>query len=555
MKKERILITAIIILGFFIRVLFVDKYPAGFNADEYSQGYTAYSILKTGKDEWGVKFPITPRAYGDYRSPLYTYLIIPSIYIFGLNEFSVRLPNAIYGALAILVLYFVVKELFNNDTLALISSLFLALSPWHICLSRGAFEANLTTLLLPLGIFFFLKAIKSEKTSTINFILSSIFFSLNIFSYYSPRFFTPICVLILVFVYWKDFSRKKGKSIFVLFFCAVVLGSLLMLLGGVKTRVSDTSILNPTDKWGSLSERQYDAIFLGLPSKIERFFNNKITFSVNQFWKNYLGYFSFEFLFTKGASEATYGMIPGRGVLYLFELPFIFYTLFLLLKNKDRKLLTILLILVFSPVAASLAKGERAGNRSSTMIPFLQILSAYGLVSFYELCKKKNYCRKLIFGFFLGFIVFFAFFMEDYIFHAPKLNSIGMAYGWRQLVDYLNLEGMKYQRVVISKSFSEPQIALAFFQKLDPLLVQKYAPKWLEYEKKGLLFVDMLSEYNLEKYEFRNFHFPDEDKTGKTLFVGSDKDFWGINANVQKIIYYPGPSEKVAFKAVIFEEK
>src|SRR3989344_8926202 len=97
--NTKILLILIIILAALTRVLFLGQFPNGFTGDEAQQGYSAYSILKTGKDEWGQVLPIFPRGFGDYKPPLYTYLTIPSVAVFGLNIFAVRLPSALIGIL------------------------------------------------------------------------------------------------------------------------------------------------------------------------------------------------------------------------------------------------------------------------------------------------------------------------------------------------------------------------------------------------------------------------------------------------------------------------
>src|SRR3989344_6853350 len=110
----RWLMLGVFSLALVLRIIFLSDFPSGFSADEVNQGYTAYSILKTGRDEWGEAFPIAPRSYGDFRAPLYTYLTIPFVAIFGLNEFAVRLPNVIIGTLAVVVVYYLSREIFKN---------------------------------------------------------------------------------------------------------------------------------------------------------------------------------------------------------------------------------------------------------------------------------------------------------------------------------------------------------------------------------------------------------------------------------------------------------
>src|SRR5687768_6880030 len=110
--KETLILLLILLLGAVIRIYDLSNLPPSLNWYEVSHGYNAYSILQTGKDEWGQSFPLTNfRAYGDYPLPLYMYLAMPGIAIFGLNEFSIRLPSALAGTFLILIGYFLSKKI------------------------------------------------------------------------------------------------------------------------------------------------------------------------------------------------------------------------------------------------------------------------------------------------------------------------------------------------------------------------------------------------------------------------------------------------------------
>jgi hypothetical protein len=198
-----------------------------------------------------------------------------------------------------------------------------------------------------------------------------------------------------------------------------------------------------------------------------------------------------------------------------------------------------------SPIPAGLAKGERAANRSALMLPFLILLISYGiseLINYFSNIRKQKIVKFIVLTIYL---FSFLLFVEKYLFHAPIINSKNMSYGWRQAVDFI--KSNNYEKIIISKNFSEPQIAIAYYFKMDPYIVQKNSPAWLEFEKKNLLFVDMLGDYSLENYQFRNFHFPEDGFLKNTLFVGNENDFVGIKVNIKKTIYYPGPEEKIAF--------
>src|SRR3990172_3583067 len=102
---KRFMLPIILLLAFLLRVLWLDKYPVGFNADEASHGYDAYSLLKTGRDQWGSTLPLVFKSFGDYKSPVYSYFTVPSFALLGLNKLAVRLPNAILGSMAIVAVW------------------------------------------------------------------------------------------------------------------------------------------------------------------------------------------------------------------------------------------------------------------------------------------------------------------------------------------------------------------------------------------------------------------------------------------------------------------
>ena len=111
--KKNSLFLLIVVLAIGLRFVVIGKVPPALNWDEISHGYNAYSLLKTGKDEWGVTLPTIFRAYGDYKLPVYIYLTAVSELIFGLNIFSVRLPSILAGVMTVVFTYLLAKKLFD----------------------------------------------------------------------------------------------------------------------------------------------------------------------------------------------------------------------------------------------------------------------------------------------------------------------------------------------------------------------------------------------------------------------------------------------------------
>src|SRR3989344_3916586 len=105
---------AIVIIAIVLRFWQLGNVPPSPDWDEVSLGYNAYSILTTGKDEYGKFLPVVLRSFDDYKPALYAYFIIPFIPLFGLDIVSVRIPSVAFGVLAVVAVYFFVKELFGK---------------------------------------------------------------------------------------------------------------------------------------------------------------------------------------------------------------------------------------------------------------------------------------------------------------------------------------------------------------------------------------------------------------------------------------------------------
>ena len=141
-KRIFAILGLVLILAFFLRFNKVTEIPPALNWDEVSIAYNAYSILNTGKDEWGVFLPIHFKAYGEYKLPAQIYASIPGIAFFGLNELGVRITPVVYGTLTVLLMFFLGRAIFQSSLVGIFAATLLAISPWHIHLTRASFESS-----------------------------------------------------------------------------------------------------------------------------------------------------------------------------------------------------------------------------------------------------------------------------------------------------------------------------------------------------------------------------------------------------------------------------
>ena len=548
--KQRSALIVILLLSAVLRLVSLDKYPAGFTPDEASFGYDAFSILKTGKDQWGRFLPLFLESFGDFKPPLYAYLTIPSIAIFGLTKFATRFPNALVGVSAVYATYLLVKELGsfkknqfvvgNQQLLAGVAALLLAISPWHIQMSRGAFEANLTTFFLPSGVYLFLKGLKKNKY----LVWSSVIFGLNLFSYHSARFVVPSFIIFLAFIFWRDLVKLKRKGLYLslIVFLAFIFASFYTYTQGAGRRVSDVSVFR-----GALeaqAEARLAAIEAGMNPVVARILHNKYQIAVDRFLGNYRQYFSSKFLFKDGSGEATYGMVPGIGVLYWLELPLLTGFIIMLFKNRGQALLIIFFWILVSFVPASLTTGVGfAGNRAAVAMPAFQIAEAFGFWGIYEILKTKLPGRLLAACFTAVFLVLFTFFLlflRDYFFAGSYKLARGMLFGNLEVAYWLILNDQEKNEVVVSRKLSEPHIYIAFASAWDPKDYQRNTASWIRYKESGLTFLDQLESYGLNKYVFRNIKDSDFQLAQDTFFVGKPDEFpQGIDV-IKRFVYPDG---------------
>src|SRR5262245_24665404 len=102
MKNKTILIlSAIILLATVLRFYQIQTNPPGLFWDETAYGYDAYSLLKTGSDHHGRFLPLFFESFGDWKLPVFFYLLVPSVALFSLSEFAIRFPTAFFGVLLV----------------------------------------------------------------------------------------------------------------------------------------------------------------------------------------------------------------------------------------------------------------------------------------------------------------------------------------------------------------------------------------------------------------------------------------------------------------------
>ncbi len=486
---------AIFIGALVLRFFSVNGVPPAINWDEASLGYNAYSILNTGKDEWSRVMPLTFEAFGDYKLPGYIYTLTPFIAIFGLNEFSVRLPSMLFGGLSVVFLYLIVKELSGDKKWALISSLLLAISPWHLFLSRIALEANLALSFFLCGLLLLSKGLNKS----ILLIPASLLFGFSIFTYNSARIFVPLFLLFFIFLIKDKIKINRTSIISALIFSAfLIAGFYLAVFQDSSARYYWVRILDE----GAISFLDQSRNASGYPPIITNLIYNRITYFIFNFCTNYFKHLSLQFLAISGGSNYQFSL-QNYGMMYLAELPFLLFGFYQLLKLKIGRLF--LLWFLLAPIPAALTREAPHALRSIFMLGSIQIITAYGLISFGGIFSKNKLKLKIISTVLsISLIISVVYYLKIYFNNYPVKYSQAWQYGYKEAVDTIGQNYEKYPRIYFTKKYGEPHIFYLFFSKYDPYKFQNN-PDLVRYERSNWRWVDKLDKiFFLNDWELVN---------------------------------------------------
>ena len=512
----------IIILAVFLRIYQLDKIPPSLFSDEVDIGYHVFSILKTARDYNGNFLPVHFQSEADFRAPLYIYSSIPTIALFGLNEWGVRLPAAIFGVFSIIGIYFLSKKLINNDKIALIAAFLLTISPWHLHYSRAAFEVTLMMALLVWGTYFFLNGIKKVGY----FIISAVFLSLAIYSYSPAKLFIPVFIAGLIIIY-KDSLFRLKTSFKVLLIIILIVVNVPMILeiknGQAGYRFSYTSIFfDPTISKeidnNRLIDSKKDSTSVGVEADLtSKISHNKLLSFSDAFLKNYLYPYSTNFLFLQGDYIGRHS-VGKMGQFYLVEFVTIILGIFYLFKTARRKSIYLLLFWLFTaPIPAALTVGGGGhATRLFLMLTPITVLSSLGIYSLLTNLPGLGRLKKLLlFSLAVLFLVNIYIYFHRYYLHYSAEQERLWHFGFKQAITKSEVLKGNFDKVVLTTTTEPPLLFLLFWTKFDPLTFQKESTEKVNLEGFGS-DIHKIGKYYLASLE-PNL---DKDKINESILPG-----------------------------------
>jgi 4-amino-4-deoxy-L-arabinose transferase-like glycosyltransferase len=512
---EWLCIILILLLAAGLRFVALDWVPPALNVDEAVNGYEAYSLLKTGRDEWGNAWPVTIRAFNDYRRPAIVYTAIPFIALFGLNTFAIRATAAMWGWLTVLLIYRLARDMLGRRV-GLLAGLMLAISPWHAQFSRSGREATVAMFTIVLGVWCGWRWFRSRRPAWL--IGAGLAFGSSLYTYNTTLAFTPLMLAACGLMFARSLWRQKGQ---------VAIAALVVLL--VAAPLVYVLTTNP------YTQNRQDAVTLFRPGA-------SLSESLLTVGRQWLGHFSPDYLFIHGDAHPV--LHPqGSGQLYAVEallLPLGVLGIFSTLKSRRAGML-LLVWIALGPVPAALTiqeMGTAHSLRGMLGVPALAILSARGVMTVWDARRLGSRLRAALLGALAGLLIWnAATTWQRYFVVYPVQAAPAFEYGTQQAVDYVTAHENEYDTIVLTNWISQPHIFVLFFQRYDP---RRFQAGPVEYSQKLSAKVKRWDQYvvgDVDKLYAQLEH---------GLFVARPHMLPGIKP--VQVIYYPDGSP--AFKIV-----
>ena len=477
--KQRFLLLGlgILFLAILLRFPFLGTFPPSMVQDEVGLGYTAISIAETGKDEWGISYPLVFKSFGDYKPPAFFYATVLLYKIIGWEFALPRVTSAIAGIVIVLCGMLWFRKLFSSDTISLLGGLILAVSPWTVHLSRMALESNL-------GLAFFIAGLLGmsyAKKSIFALISSGLFFALSTYSYHGFRFTVILFFLALIFttvlVHYKNIRSVLPKI--KVYGLILLVSTTLSLPGffstGVGNRLDQTLTITSGEAllfYDDLANDCYITLSELNPglTTLCRLQYNKVTKPVLLAISSFIQHLSPDFLFFSGDTAA--GRNPtNSGQFAVFLFPLWMIGIFVLFREGKKNLeLSVGYLVALLPSTLS---GNPHSIRLSILIPFAVGVILHGFVFLSKHYKQPKYLTSLLV---VALLVFTGLFTVRYAtdtFATHESSSTYLSHAKR--ISLLSYEYIQKGYIVYADHdlFPEPHIYYAYWNRIDPAITQR----------------------------------------------------------------------------------
>lgn len=436
MKKVNWLLVLIFLLALGLRVWILSGVPVGFDSDSIDVAYVGKFLALHGRDPAGNILPLAFDKFGDFRPTGLFYLSGITELALGSSVFTVRLVTAFFGAVSIFVIFAFANELFRKREIAYFSSLFLAILPWDIVLSRDVHEAIVGYFFTILGFWLLLRFVRDTKKRKY-LLAGAIVLLFSYFFYHGVRTLTPVLLLVL----WLFFRSRDLAKVTILFFI-VTLAIVFSPYGG--GRLGQVAFYKSPGEVKKVQDLPYADTSIA----VARVFHNKFVVYGRDLVSTWFEHFSPSFLLFRGGFPERY-MVPEAGLIYI-TMALVAAAGIVYSAKKPKEVGLLVGWLLVSPVQAALTYEDIPSvTRASFMIFPIVILGGVGLWWILGLLKKPLWRKAFWAVFFFLMALETTYFMHQYLVHQRINKGVLRGEGNIEMGRYIEDQRKNYDLVLV----------------------------------------------------------------------------------------------------------
>jgi 4-amino-4-deoxy-L-arabinose transferase-like glycosyltransferase len=458
---SRICISTIVILlvffGLWSRLFLYPSYPF-LHVDEMAFGYSAYSFLSTGLDEYGRPPALVLESLGDWKFALYAYFVMPFVAFLGLNAWAVRLPSLIFSIFTMIGFFLLSRQVLDKKFAAQ-STLFLWFLPWHLVFSRTAHEVVMGTCFLLWGLYYLLRYFHSHSKK--DFGLSFVLGALSIASYYPFLIATPALFFLSLLFQPKRVPRAAILP------ALVLLTSVLIYTSIPHHRIESSSQFEGHAVKALLHERISISGQSGLGVTATRLLHNKYLVNGYHIVSQFLDHASLKFAFLPQAASPTRYTLPFIGMVPILAMPLFFLGVWIAIRQlQPNKSLFLLGWFIVAIIPGAMTVDRPHLYRVFILIPVLVWLIVFGLRAVLATRFKTAFLGILLLGLIAESVLFYLNYFSFQRFYKPH-DRDGHVH---ELVNEVEKYQQDFSKVYIADI---PYLQMMFESQLDPVEAQK----------------------------------------------------------------------------------
>lgn len=334
-----------------------------------------------------------PSAFG---LPLYPYFLAGLKILFGTNIFCIQIAQAFLGALSCLIIYFIALEIFNRRV-ADVSLLIMTFYYFLIKQCGIIYPETLYIFFLTLSILFLIKAIKSPENKK-NYILFGFLFALVILTNCGLLFF-PFIVAVIIFL------KLKSKKVLINTLTMLAVFLIPILIWTARNYMVFKEFILLPNKGGALFYSSWtppEGKIFGLKTKDEVTEKGGLIVSESE-RKSYYYRKGWEAILANPKQALKLLVLKnlyfwsifdwetlGNGTYNFstaFILPFFIASFFFMKKKNIFYVLPFIILILYYVLLTNIFMG--LPRYRMQIEPFLIILAAFGMVSWYEKSQHK----------------------------------------------------------------------------------------------------------------------------------------------------------------------